>query len=356
MLGGGGISGKIFIEYAIKNNIRLPLAIIDSNKSIQGSFIYEVKVISLKEYMDNYYKLKIYLSVDSNNRKNIRKSVSNLDMAKNLFDFKINDLIMNYVWETHTEDVYHFMANEQEEVKIFYQDNAKRIERIYNILEDEKSKLVYNNVLKAKIENNRMYYVEVFDNDQYYPRDIFEIDNNITFVDCGAYDGDTMEEFVANTDYNYKKIICIEPNKSKFEVLKDKAKKYKNIELINKGVYSSNTTLNFEITKDQTGSYILESADEIIDKNIVSIRTLRIDDYIAEADYIKMDIEGSELEALKGSVELIKRCRPKLAVCIYHKIEHYIDIAEYILSLNLGYKLYIRHYSTYIYETVLYAI
>ena len=187
---------------------------------------------------------------------------------------------------------------------------------------DEKSKLVYRNVLTAKRENNRMYYVEVFDNNQYYPEDIFKIDSGMTFVDCGAYDGDTMEEF----------------------------------ELINKGVYSANTTLNFEITADQTGSYIFEDKDETADKNIVSIETLKLDDYVTEADYIKMDIEGSELEALKGAAELLKRCKPKLAICIYHKLDHYTDIAEYILSLNLGYKLYVRHYTTYIYETVLYAI
>ena len=355
-MGGGGISGKTFIEYALKNKIRLPLAIIDSKKQAQGTAIGGVPVISLDEYKEKYGRLKIFLSVDANNRRNIRQSVSGLDIAQNLFDFKQNDLIMNYVWESHTEDMYHFMQKQQQEAESFYQKNRERIERISRVLGDEKSKLVYRNVLTAKRENNRMYYVEVFDNNQYYPEDIFKIDSGMTFVDCGAYDGDTMEEFVANTHADYKKIICIEPNESQFEILKAKAQKYKNIELINKGVYSANTTLNFEITADQTGSYIFEDKDETADKNIVSIETLKLDDYVTEADYIKMDIEGSELEALKGAAELLKRCKPKLAICIYHKLDHYTDIAEYILSLNLGYKLYVRHYTTYIYETVLYAI
>ena len=109
---GGGISGKTFIEYALKNKIRLPLAIIDSKKQAQGTAIGGVPVISLDEYKEKYGRLKIFLSVDANNRRNIRQSVSGLDIAQNLFDFKQNDLIMNYVWESHTEDMYHFMQKQ----------------------------------------------------------------------------------------------------------------------------------------------------------------------------------------------------------------------------------------------------
>ena len=69
-----------------------------------------------------------------------------------------------------------------------------------------------------------------------------------------------------------------------------------------------------------------------------------------------MDIEGSELEALKGAAETIKKWRPKLAISIYHKYEDIIEIPEYILSIVPDYSFYIRHYSSDIWETVLYAI
>lgn len=72
--------------------------------------------------------------------------------------------------------------------------------------------------------------------------------------------------------------------------------------------------------------------------------------------YIKMDIEGSELKALEGAQNIIKKYVPRLAICIYHKPEDIILIEEYILSMNSDYHFYIRHYASNMWETVLYAV
>ncbi len=69
-----------------------------------------------------------------------------------------------------------------------------------------------------------------------------------------------------------------------------------------------------------------------------------------------MDIEGLELSALQGAKESIKKYKPNLAICIYHKNSDIVDIPKFIIDLNLGYKLYIRHYSMCTEETVLYAV
>ena len=72
--------------------------------------------------------------------------------------------------------------------------------------------------------------------------------------------------------------------------------------------------------------------------------------------FIKMDIEGAELEALKGSREIIQRYRPRLAISAYHKKEDLVELPLYIKELVPEYKLYIRHYSNAGVETVLYAV
>ena len=68
-----------------------------------------------------------------------------------------------------------------------------------------------------------------------------------------------------------------------------------------------------------------------------------------------MDIEGSELKALEGMKQTIKKYKPKLAICIYHKFEDLWELPLYIKKLVPEYQLYIRNYTSYLDEIVLYA-
>ena len=72
--------------------------------------------------------------------------------------------------------------------------------------------------------------------------------------------------------------------------------------------------------------------------------------------FLKMDIEGSELAALRGAERIIREQRPKLAICVYHKPEDMWEIPSFILSCHPDYKLYLRHHSMLADETVLYAV
>ena len=74
------------------------------------------------------------------------------------------------------------------------------------------------------------------------------------------------------------------------------------------------------------------------------------------ATWIKMDIEGAELNALRGAKGIIRRNHPKLTICIYHSDEDMIRIAEYIHELVPEYKLYVRNHTGRQTEIVLYAV
>ena len=71
---------------------------------------------------------------------------------------------------------------------------------------------------------------------------------------------------------------------------------------------------------------------------------------------IKADVEGSELALLEGALATIKRCRPSLAISIYHKPADFYELPLWIHNLNLGYKLYMRHYHPVFSDTVCYAL
>lgn len=90
------------------------------------------------------------------------------------------------------------------------------------------------------------------------------------------------------------------------------------------------------------------------------VKTLSIDDLvnrkrIQKIDFIKMDIEGAEMHALRGAVDTIKKFKPKLAIAIYHDVNDFTDIPKFIDELNLGYKFYLGHYTIHLEETILFA-
>lgn len=98
-----------------------------------------------------------------------------------------------------------------------------------------------------------------------------------------------------------------------------------------------------------------------MDPTAKQIETISIDDLvdvknIGKVDFIKMDIEGAELEALKGAAETIARHRPKLAISVYHRLEDFWQIPQWIEQLGLGYRFYLRHYTIHAEETVLFAV
>jgi hypothetical protein len=88
--------------------------------------------------------------------------------------------------------------------------------------------------------------------------------------------------------------------------------------------------------------------------------SITIDDFaesqaIEKIDFIKMDIEGAELLALKGAEKTIRKYRPKLAIAIYHSMEDFVSIPQWILNLDLGYELFLDHFTIYGEETVIFA-
>jgi FkbM family methyltransferase len=90
------------------------------------------------------------------------------------------------------------------------------------------------------------------------------------------------------------------------------------------------------------------------------VETVSIDDFcvennIATVDFIKMDIEGAELPSLMGAVETIRKHKPKLAISLYHSMDDFVNIPEYIESLKLGYYFYLKHGTIHAEETVLIA-
>jgi FkbM family methyltransferase len=101
-------------------------------------------------------------------------------------------------------------------------------------------------------------------------------------------------------------------------------------------------------------------ATRLDSRGSTSVETLSIDDLVSReslprVDFIKMDIEGAEPEALKGALATLQKFRPRLAVTLYHNLSDFVTIPRFLDELNLGYKFYIDHFSIKREETVMFA-
>jgi FkbM family methyltransferase len=99
-----------------------------------------------------------------------------------------------------------------------------------------------------------------------------------------------------------------------------------------------------------------ESVDGAREYTTTTIDELVGHNHLPTVDFLKMDIEGAELEALKGAELIIKKFRPKLAISVYHSVSDLVDVFEYLSSLGLGYRFFMGHYTIHWHETVLFAI
>jgi len=236
----------------------------------------------------------------------------------------------------------------------FYTENAERVYRISNMLADEKSKKTYLGMVKFRQTCEiKDFPVSLCEKEQYFIEEL-KLDDNEVFVDCGAYDGDTINTFLKHCR-SYKEIIAFEPNDKVFEILKRKHGNNPKITLIKAGVFDKDGEVSFNGCS-HGASKIIESSP-IASDNLAVIKVRTIDGLnLQNVSFIKMDIEGTEFNALKGSEKTILKDKPKLAISIYHSDDDMIRIAEYIHDLLPEHKLYVRqHYKYSITETVLYA-
>ena len=173
------------------------------------------------------------------------------------------------------------------------------------------------------------------------------------FVDCGCFDGETSRQFIEKIqkqpNASVAKIFAYEPDEKHYAVCVGNLADVPFARVKNLGAWSKNETLCFY--EGARGSSRISDAGDL------TINAVALDDDLAEEQvtFIKMDVESAELNALKGAEKLIRANRPKLAICVYHKPEDILEIPEFIINLNLNYRLYLRHQSYTMFETIVYA-
>lgn len=237
---------------------------------------------------------------------------------------------------------------------------AAGIERVKPILEDDESRRCLDAKLAAYKTGDFAIPLDVTTSQTQYLIDKVAEHfkgRRITIVDGGAFEGELLWGMKAAA-LDVKKWFCFELDERNFARMGPAIKRAglpQGIECVmeNKGLWSSDG--DTVISGDGNSARVSQGGNGGgIVAHLVSIDSYFKDEKV---DMIKMDIEGAEMDAIKGGINVIKRDVPVLAVCIYHKVADHYRIMEYLMQEMKGrYKYYIRHHTPEMCETVLYAI
>lgn len=195
--------------------------------------------------------------------------------------------------------------------------------------------------------------IEAMASKQYFDLQEMSHSTKEVFADIGALNGDTSKLFINWCQGEFEHIYCFEPDERNIDKCKvNLATELDNgkVTLIPKGAWNKTGKMSF--VQQANGTSMIGDAGE------ASIDTITMDEALIgkNVTFIKMDIEGAEYPALQAAEKVIKQDKPKLAISVYHCPEDIIRIPELILGYNPDYRLYLRHYSPFENETILYAI
>ncbi len=279
---------------------------------------------------------------------------------------KTMKLIKNFLFRIGLDEAVFFLINSGIVGKIhifferldtrnfreFYCTHTGEFEEVKNILEDDLSIRTYKAVIQYRCSGKRKELLKYFVKSQYFQKDIFSDFTGDAFIDGGDFIGDVTEKILRLGKYN--KIYAWEPDRKNIEALSKIMERHPNVINIPYALWSEKTTLYFS-EEGTAGSKVVGNQKSTV--KTISLEANSIDNVHAEdkVSFIKMDIEGAEMQALKGAEKIIMRDKPNLAICIYHSFEDLYRIPLYIKSLVPEYKMYIRHHSDRSIETVVYA-
>lgn len=211
-----------------------------------------------------------------------------------------------------------------------------------NMLADEKSKEIFDNIVRYKLTGKLTYLKATEDTEENVNNELLKCKSYKIYADLGAYNGDTVRSYLEYCP-NLEKIYALEPDTRNFKKLSLYAEAEERAKVIpyNYASWNEDKTVEFissgnrNSSKDGTGSHKAKT---------VPIEARRLDSVTDQADFIKYDVEGAEYEAILGSENIIKSFAPDLLVSLYHRNEDMYLIPHLIKSIYPEYKLYLRRF------------
>ena len=323
---GAGSNGSWCLDYLKREGIKV-LGFIDGSEELQGMTVDGLFVYSYNEYLNSFSNHVVLITAKH--------------CADEIFFQKKDENSYIIPFDTWFENRHH-----DDYLKLSFKD--------------EQSYKVLNVILECMRSSDNSQIAQIVEPNQYFgvPNFFSFNTSKSVFVDLGACTGDTIERFLFSELGAVKKIYAFEPGKKQICALKTRSKRLieewalepDTIEIVEACVGLENKTVTFNNNSYSLVTKITESNGDII-------KQVTLDNYFQDkcVSLIKSDIEGSDYDALVGAEKLIKRCKPRLAISVYHKPDDLLRIYNLINDWNIGYKFTLRHHSSRLMDTVLYC-
>jgi FkbM family methyltransferase len=341
---GAGNLGKKVAKALCSRNV-VPLAFCDNNAALWGSAIAGVPVLSPAEAAKKFPQATFMVAVWHPTR---QEGLSYHIRALRSLGCKRVTTFIPVMWEFPETLLPNFFWDLPEKFTAAQAD----IDAARHLLDDA-GREQFDRQLRFRIEGDPFALGDPESSAQYFPSDVFRLSAEECFVDCGAYDGDTLKSFMAESGGQFRRYIALEPEPAivtRLEsVVASDSYLQERVQVHKIAVGLRREVLRFHAAEE--GSAISSTGE-------LEIQCVTLDELLKDETptFIKMDIEGFELDALEGGRQSIQRCRPKLAICAYHRPDHLWRIPLALNELLPGSHLTMRSYMADGRETVCYCI
>jgi len=332
------------------------------------------KDITVECFIDSYksgkFNNKKVLKFDDS--RDVLNKKSKIIIAS-IFWSEIEKLLIKYKvanYKILSNSLFHEISNLSKLEEFYFTSNEivkykKKISKIIRLFHDKKDREKFKVLFNLRNKNYKNRNLLEYKISKYREKTLPYLDainkTNIKIIlEGGVYDGGDTIRFNKECK-NVKKIYGFEPFEFFIKQNKYADSIFSNskIEIIPKAIWNSKCKLILFGNIEGSNSVLINDNNHKTNVNMVD--AISIDEFvrsrrIKKIDYIKLDIEGAEMEALRGALNTLKWSRPQVAISIYHIKNHLIDIPEFLTNILDDYRFELHNYTSTFIDTILYAV
>ncbi|MBO7179121.1 MAG: FkbM family methyltransferase [Clostridia bacterium] len=288
-----------------------------SDGFVRDRYFHGFKVTPISEYLEKYEKFIVIITFGSS-RPEVIEGIKNLAKKQTVL-VPCVPVIENEIFD-----------------RKFLTENEEKLNEAYSLLADEKSKEVFKNYVNFQFSGKLEYLFNMESDISDAFNNYLKLGENESFIDIGAYRGDTVEQFLHFSNGKYNNILALEPDGKSYKKLLENCNDLKNFEAINGAVTKTAGTVEFTNVagRQSTIGSGTETPAFTLDKLSEKF----------SPSYIKIDAEGAEIDILNGGEKLLCEHKPKLKIATYHKNRDIFEIPVLLKKFNKNYKIYMCHH------------